>query len=95
MEFVLWPHHSTPEDLHEFRHNYVFQEAIMSKEGVYVEQRPDGEFAVRKEGSKRASAVKPTQAEAIARAKELAPGGEIHVERVRNVGDGRDKFREA
>ena len=67
----------------------------MSKEGVYVEQRPDGDFAVRKEGSKRASAVKPTQGEAVTRARELAPGGEIHVERVRKVGDGRDKFRKA
>ncbi len=67
----------------------------MAQDGIYVEQRADGEFAVRKENSKRASAVKPTQAEAIARAKELAPGGEVHVERVRNVGDGRDKFRKA
>ena len=67
----------------------------MTKQGIYVEQREDGDFAVRKEGSARASAVKPTQAEAISRAKELAPGGEIHVERVRNVGDGRDKFRKA
>lgn len=67
----------------------------MSKQGIYVEQRPDGDFAVRREGSKRASAVKPTQGEAIDRARELEPGGEIHVERVRNVGDGRDKFRKA
>ena len=67
----------------------------MAQDGIYVEQREDGYFAVRKENSKRASAVKPTQAEAIARAKELAPGGEVHVERVRNVGDGRDKFRKA
>ncbi len=65
----------------------------MSKPGIYVEQRPDGDFAVRKENSKRASAVAPTQKEAIDRAKELAAGGDIHVERVRNVGDGRDKFR--
>ena len=65
----------------------------MSKKGIYVEQRPDGDYAVRKEGFSRASAVKPTQAEAIDRAKELAPAGEIHVERVRKVGSGRDKFR--
>lgn len=67
----------------------------MTKQGIYVEQRADGDFAVRKEGSSRASAVKPTQAEAIDRAKELTPGGEIHVERVRNVSEGRDKFRNA
>lgn len=67
----------------------------MSKQGIYVEQRESGDFAVRREGSKRASAVKATQGEAIARAKAIAPDGEIHVERVRNVGDGRDKFRKA
>ena len=67
----------------------------MSKQGIYVEQRESGDFAVRKGGSERASAVKPTQAEAIARAKELSPDGEIHVERVRNVDEGRDKFRKA
>ena len=65
----------------------------MTKEGVYVEQRAEGDYAVRKEGSKRASAVEPTQKAAIARARALAPDGEIHVERVRDVGDGRDKFR--
>jgi uncharacterized protein YdaT len=67
----------------------------MSKtDGYYVEQRKQGDFAVRRENAKRASDVFPTQQEAIARAKELAPHGEVHVERVRNVGDGRDKFRQ-
>lgn len=65
----------------------------MSKEGMYVEPRAQGDYAVRKEGAKRASATAPTQAEAIARARELALGGEIHVARVRNSGDGPDKFR--
>ncbi|WP_303831592.1 DUF2188 domain-containing protein [Asticcacaulis taihuensis] len=66
----------------------------MSKQGVYVEPREQGDYAVRKEGSKRASATAPTQKEAIARAKELVPDGEIHVARVRKGGDGPDKFRE-
>lgn len=65
----------------------------MSKDGLYVEPRPQGDFAVRKEGSKRASAIAPTQAEAIKSAKELEPGGEVHVARVRKGGDGPDKFR--
>ena len=65
----------------------------MSKDGMYVEPRPQGDYAVRKEGAKRASATAPTQAEAIARARELVPGGEIHVARVRNSRDGPDKFR--
>lgn len=65
----------------------------MAKEGLYVEPRDQGDFAVRREGAKRASATAPTQKEAIARAKELEPGGEIHVARVRKGGDGPDKFR--
>jgi hypothetical protein len=39
----------------------------MSNKKVFVEQRPEGDFAVRKPSSKRASAVEPTQADAIAR----------------------------
>ena len=65
----------------------------MAKEGLYIEPRDQGDFAVRREGSKRASATAPTQKEAIQRAKELEPGGEIHVARVRKGGDGPDKFR--
>jgi uncharacterized protein YdaT len=66
----------------------------MSKLGVYVEPREQGDYVERKEGSKRASATAPTQKEAIARARELMPDGEIHVARVRKGGDGPDKFRE-
>ena len=53
-----------------------------------------GDYAVRKPGSERASAVLPTQAEAIERAREMNPDAAVHVERVRdtNVG-GRDKWR--
>ena len=66
----------------------------MSDKRIYVEKRPEGDFAVRKPGSDRASAVEPTQKEAIERARELNPGVAPHVERVRdtNVG-GRDKWR--
>ena len=39
-----------------------------------------GEWAVKKPHAERASAVLPTQAEAIVRAKELAGRGEIHVQ---------------
>ena len=95
MKIVRWPINESPDSLCEAIDTPGFQEVVMSKQGIYVEQRPGGDFAVRKEGSSRASAVKPTQGEAISRAKELAPDGEIHVERVRKVGDGRDKFRKA
>ena len=66
----------------------------MSDDKFFVEQRPQGDYAVRRPNSERASAVAPTQAEAIARAKEIGPNAEIHIERVRNTEKGhRDKWR--
>lgn len=61
---------------------------------LYVERRPEGDYAVRKPGSSRASDVLPTQAEAIQRAKELSPNATPMVERVRNTTGGKpDKWR--
>lgn len=61
---------------------------------TFIEERKAEDFAVRKAKSKRASAVKPTQSEAIKRAKELS-NGKPSVERVRNTDGGkRDKWRE-
>lgn len=57
----------------------------MTKTRLFVEQRPEGGYAVRKPNSERASAVLPTQAEAIARARELNPNVPPLVERVRHT----------
>jgi hypothetical protein len=66
----------------------------MSKKEVFIEQREQGDFAVRLPGSQRASAVEPTQAEAIAAGREMHPDATIMVERVRNTSvGGRDKWR--
>lgn len=68
----------------------------MRKNGgqLYVEKRPQGDFAVRRPGSERASAVEPTQRQAIERAKEIEPGSTPMVERVRNTNIGHpDKWR--
>lgn len=63
-------------------------------EDLFVEQREEGDYAVRRANSKRASAVLPTQHEAIDRAKELEPDATILVERVRHTSKGRpDKWR--
>lgn len=63
---------------------------------IYVEQREEGDFAVRRRGSKRASDVLPTQKEAIERAKELEPDAKPVVERVRHTKVGKpDKWRKA
>jgi hypothetical protein len=69
---------------------------MASKDQLYVERREQGDYAVRRANSQRASAVAPTQAEAIARAKELNPGARPVVERVRNTTVGHpDKWRKA
>jgi hypothetical protein len=61
---------------------------------LYVERRPQGDFAVRKPDSERASAIADTQAEAIEIAREMNPGHAPHVERVRDTkAGGRDKWR--
>jgi len=66
----------------------------VAKDEVFVERRPQGDYAIRRPGSSRASGVEPTQADAIDRAGEIAPDATVIVERVRNttVG-GRDKWR--
>ncbi len=66
----------------------------MTDKRIYVEQREQGDFAVRRANADRASAVAPTQAGAIERARKLEPGAPIHVERVRNTIRGtRDHWR--
>ena len=65
----------------------------MSKDKLFVEQRPDGRYNVSKPNTDRPSAVTDTQAEGIARARQINPNAAIHVERVRDIGPGRDKWR--
>ena len=61
---------------------------------LYIERREQGDYAVRRGGSERASAVEPTQEDAIQRAKELDPNAPIHVERVRKTSEGHpDRWR--
>jgi hypothetical protein len=69
-------------------------EGKASKSQLFVERRPEGDYAVRRPNSERASAVLPTQAEAIERARELNPGNPPLVERVRFTDRGiPDKWR--
>jgi hypothetical protein len=66
----------------------------MSDEQLFIEQREQGDYAVRRPSAQRASAVAPTQAEAIEIAREMNPGTAPLVERVRNTSGGhRDKWR--
>ena len=59
----------------------------------FIERRDDGRYKVLKPGADRASAVTDTQQEAIDRARALNPDAVRHIERVRDVGPGRDKWR--
>ncbi len=64
------------------------------KDRLFVERREQGDYAVRKPDSARASDVFPTQAEAIERAREMNPGAPPLVERVRFTTGGKpDKWR--
>jgi hypothetical protein len=66
----------------------------MNDERLFVERRPEGDYAVRRPSATRASAVLPTQAEAIDKAREMSPGKPPLVERVRYTSDGKpDQWR--
>ena len=54
-------------------------------DAIKVLKRDDGRFEVKKPGAKRASAIKKTQKEAIAKARELDPGKAPIAKRVRKV----------
>jgi Uncharacterized protein conserved in bacteria (DUF2188) len=45
---------------------------------MYVERRPEGDYAVRRANSERASDVLSTQHDAIERARELSPRSRPH-----------------
>jgi len=61
---------------------------------LFIERRPEGDYAIRLPKSTRASAVESTQSRAIELARALHPDSSIHVERVRNTRYGcRNKWR--
>jgi len=69
---------------------------MVAKDQLFVERRPQGDYAVRRGDAERASAVAPTQAQAIERAREINPDRAPLVERVRNTNVGsRDHWRKA
>jgi hypothetical protein len=65
----------------------------MAKKVLFVEQRPDHKYNVIEKGNSKPLAVTNTQAKAIQKAQKIAPDAGLHVERVRDVGPGRDKWR--
>ena len=66
----------------------------MSKDRLFVERRPQGDYAIRRPNAQRASDVLPTQGEAISRARELNPNMKPLVERVRHTSRGKpDRWR--
>ncbi len=68
----------------------------VGKDNIFVERRPDGTYAVERPGALRASAIERTQADAIQRAREIAPNTRPDVERVRHTSQGKpDQWRKA
>jgi len=68
----------------------------MGRSNIYIERRTEGDYAVRRPGNDRASAVLPTQREAIERAREINPNVRPDVERVRHTTEGKpDQWRKA
>lgn len=66
----------------------------MNKKQTFIERRPKGDYAIRRPNAARASGVCDTQAEAIARARELQPHVTPLVERVRHTKLGKpDQWR--
>jgi len=71
----------------------VFLAERLTKE-LFIERRPQGDYAIRPPGAGRSSGIEPTEAKAIERAREIAPDASLLVERVRNTNvGGRDKWR--
>jgi hypothetical protein len=65
----------------------------MAKKVLFVEQRPDNKYNVIEKGSPKPLAITKTQAQAIQKAQKIAPDAALHVERVRDIAPGRDKWR--
>ena len=66
----------------------------MTNKKLFIERRPQGDYAVRRPGSERASTVAPTQAAAIDEARRMDPDATVLAERVRFTTGGKpDKWR--
>jgi hypothetical protein len=63
------------------------------KDEIFVTRRDDGRYNVLRPNAARPSAVTDTQRAGIDRAKEIAPGAAVHIQRVRSNPPGPDKFR--
>ena len=67
---------------------------MSKKTELFIEQRKEGDYAIRRANSERASGIAPTQSQAIEQARKLDPNATILVERVRDTKSGvRDKWR--
>ena len=68
---------------------------VMSMSRYFIERREDeGDYAIRRPGSDRASGMADTQRQAIEQARRMDPDTAIEVERVRDTNrGGRDKWR--
>jgi hypothetical protein len=67
---------------------------MANEKQIYIEERADGKYAIRKGNSERASAAEDTREKAVEAARRMFPGIKVHIERVRNVRTGgRNQWR--
>jgi hypothetical protein len=66
---------------------------MSKRKDFFIEQRSDGRYNVSRASADRTGAVTDTQRAGIDRAHEIDPNAAVHVERVRDIGPGRDKWR--
>jgi uncharacterized protein YdaT len=59
------------------------KKSLRNSDAMRIEKRDDGRFGIKRPGAKRVSDIKDTQAEAVARARELDPGTAPIAKRVR------------
>jgi hypothetical protein len=61
---------------------------------IYIERRPNGDYAVQVDGKEKASAIERTQGDAIKRAQEMYPDVKPDIERQRHTDKGKpDQWR--
>jgi hypothetical protein len=66
----------------------------LKNQQFYIERNDNGDYAVKRGGADRVSAIEPTQRAAIVRARKIDPKAPIHIERQPETSVGsRDKWR--
>ena len=98
-EMDTWaPTHDLSREIRQLRYRFQLTKGEnmsgKNKDQLYVEKRPDGDFALSRGGADRASGLYPTQKDAIDAGRKMHPDMPVHVERVKHTPVGKpDQWR--